>query len=86
MRIGVAQAREQLKELLDRVRAGETVEITRRGEVVAVLAHPGTGRAAGQPFEAALHSWRTAWQVDQWPEEDPFDDVRSREPGREAPW
>ena len=86
MRVGVAQAREHFKEMLDRVGAGEVVEVTRRGEVVAVIAPPSAGHAGGESFAEALHAWREAWNVDSWTEEDPFADVRDREHGREAPW
>ena len=47
MRVGTAEARERFKELLDRVQAGETVEIARRGKVLAVLSTPpDAGRAS----------------------------------------
>jgi prevent-host-death family protein len=86
MRVGIAQARERFKEMLERARAGEVVEITRRGEVVAVLAPPPAAHGSPQSFADELREWRAIWQVDSWPDEDVFVDVRSREPGRQAPW
>lgn len=41
----VSEARAALPQLLDRVRAGEEVTITRHGEPVAVLVRPDTLRA-----------------------------------------
>jgi len=86
MRIGVAQARERFKEMLDRVSSGEVVEVTRRGEVVAVIAPPSAGQTVGEPFAEAVHAWRGAWGVESWTDEDPFVDVRDCAPGRAAPW
>lgn len=42
MRMTVSQARAQMREALDKVKAGEEVEITQNGEVVAVWVHPST--------------------------------------------
>lgn len=86
MRVGIAEARERFKEVLDRVGAGELVEITRRGEVVAVMAPPSSGRGVNESFGEALHDWRTRWDVGSWPDEDPFADVRDTARGRAAPW
>ncbi|MGH3566750.1 MAG: type II toxin-antitoxin system Phd/YefM family antitoxin [Pseudonocardia sp.] len=86
MRIGVAEARRRFREILDRVDAGEVVEISRRGEVVATIASPSPRRPSGESFGEALHRWREAWKVDDWPEDDPFADVRDRSPGRGSPW
>ena len=85
MRIGVAEARRRFSELLDRAIRGEVVEVARRGEVVAVLGPP-RGAAASEPILTALQRWRAAWDVDAWPDDDPFADVRDRSQGRPAPW
>ncbi len=45
MRVGAAQARARSGELLDPAIREETVEVARRGEVVAVI---GPGRRAGR--------------------------------------
>ena len=43
--VGVRELRQRASELLRRVEAGETIEVTDRGRPVAVLApHPGGGR------------------------------------------
>jgi prevent-host-death family protein len=39
-RYSIAEAKAHLSEIIDRVEAGETVEITRRGKLVARLAPP----------------------------------------------
>lgn len=85
MRIGVAEARRRFSELLDRAIRGEVVEVARRGEVVAVLGPP-PGGGTSDPVSAVLQRWRTTWDVDVWPDDDPFADVRDRSDGRPAPW
>jgi len=86
MRIGVADARRRFREILDRVGAGEVVEISRRNEVVAVVAPPSGPDRSDKPFDAALRAWRTEWAVESWPDDDPFADVRDRATGRVPPW
>ena len=86
MRIGIARARERFKEMLERARAGEIVEITRRGEVIAVIAPPPAAPGLAESFADELRGWRATWQVDVWPDEDVFVNVRASEPGRQAPW
>lgn len=60
-RIGVRELRQHTSELLRRARAGERIEVTNRGEVVAVLGPPsgegalGRLRASGQLKPA---TWR----------------------------
>jgi prevent-host-death family protein len=86
MRVGVAEARERFKEILDRVEAGEEVEITRRGEVVAVLTLPSPRRSEPDSFGSFLDSWRSKWDVDQMPDDDPFANLRDQVPVRPPPW
>lgn len=83
-RIGMAAARRNFRDVLDRVRAGEVVEIARRGEVVAVVSPPGGG--AGRSAAGALQDWRGEWDVASWPDDDPFALVRDPTPGREPVW
>lgn len=45
-RIGVRELRQNASRYLARVRAGETVEVTDRGELVAVLVPPPRGETA----------------------------------------
>lgn len=85
MRVGVAEARRRFREILDRVGAGEVVELSRRGEVVATISGPSSGQA-GESFGESLSRWRSKWDVDNWSEDDPLGDLRDRSPGRRAPW
>jgi prevent-host-death family protein len=84
MQIGVAEARLHWRQLLDRVHTGESVEITRRGAVVAVLSPPPGGEAGS--LVRALSEWRDRWQVDEWADDDAFAQVRDTSSGRESPW
>lgn len=84
MQIGVAEARRRFKEVLAEVDAGGTVEITRRGEVVAVIGPPGA-EGASEPWSRALDAWRAEFDVASWEDDDPFGDLRDASPGRE-PW
>jgi prevent-host-death family protein len=86
MDIGVAEARRRFKEVLDLVEAGHVVQVTRRGRVVAVIASPSSTPAAGGSFAAMLQHWRATWDVDSWPDDDPFADVRDRSAGRVPSW
>lgn len=45
-RIGVRELRQHASRYLDRVKVGETVEVTERGELVALLVPPGPARSA----------------------------------------
>jgi len=45
-RIGVRELRQYASRYLDRVKAGETVEVTERGRLVALLVPPGRARDA----------------------------------------
>lgn len=83
MEVGVAEARRRFKELLDRVVHGETIQITRRDAVVAVLGPPPPVDSPNT-FGAEMRAWRERWDVASWPEDDPFSDVRDRSPGRDA--
>lgn len=45
-RIGVRELRQNASRYLDRVKAGETVEVTERGQLVALLVPPDPSRGA----------------------------------------
>ena len=45
-RIGVRELRQHASRYLDRVKSGETVEVTERGQLVALLVPPGPARGA----------------------------------------
>jgi prevent-host-death family protein len=87
----IAQARDQFASLVRDVEAGNrTVQVTRRGEPVAVILSVDEyarllGRHAGRDFWQAYLGWREQWQVDEWPDDsDPFADLRDQSPGREV--
>lgn len=84
MRLGVADARRRFREVLERIRSGETVEITRRDTVIAVVGPPSPSPVE-TPFAEALRNWREEWEVDTWSDEDLFADVRSPSLGRAPP-
>ena len=52
-RIGVRELRQHASRYLDRVKAGETVEVTERGELVALLVPPTPGTSARERLIAA---------------------------------
>lgn len=45
-RIGVRELRQHASRYLERVKSGETVEVTERGQLVALLVPPGPGATA----------------------------------------
>jgi len=52
-RIGVRELRQNASRYLALVKAGETVEVTERGELVALLSPPGASRSARDRLIAA---------------------------------
>lgn len=56
-RINLAEAKAHLSELVDRVQAGDAIDITRRGKAVARLVAAGSAR---KPVDAALLAALTA--------------------------
>lgn len=52
-RVGVRELRQNASRYLARVKAGETVEVTERGQLVALLSPPGKGRTARDRLIAA---------------------------------
>ena len=52
-RIGVRELRQNASRYLALVKAGETVEVTERGELVALLAPPGRARSARDELVAS---------------------------------
>jgi prevent-host-death family protein len=85
VRVGVAEARKRFAELLDRAMRGETVEIARRDEVIAVIGPPSPSGSTDS-LAVTLNRWRQEWNVAGWPDESPFDGVRDRSEGRRPPW
>jgi prevent-host-death family protein len=85
MQVGMAEARERFRELLDRAEAGEVIEIARRGQVAAVIA-PADGSTPSRDFGAELAAWRERWDTAAEIEDDVFADVRDASAGRSGPW
>jgi prevent-host-death family protein len=52
-RIGVRELRQHASRYLERVKAGETVEVTERGQLVALLVPPAPAATARQRLVAA---------------------------------
>lgn len=52
-RIGVRELRQNASRYLARVKAGETVEVTERGQLVALLTPPGEARTSRDRLVAA---------------------------------
>ncbi len=85
MQIGVAEVRRRFKEMLDRAAHGEVVNITRREAVIATLGPP-SSQAPDKPLGDVLLAWRRDWDVESWPDDQPFAGVRDNSAGRESPW
>jgi prevent-host-death family protein len=54
-RIGVRELRQHASRYLDRVKSGETVEVTERGQLVALLVPPDPARSARERLIADGH-------------------------------
>jgi len=88
-RYSVADARNQLASLVHDVEAGSPVEITRRGEPVAVLVSLAEYRrlTASRPrLGDALAAFRASADVGSLLGATAFDGTRDRGPGRSSPW
>jgi prevent-host-death family protein len=64
-RIGVRELRQNASQYLDKVRAGETVEVTDRGELVALLVPPTPGATARERLirEGRLVPAKSPWAL-----------------------
>lgn len=60
--VALFEAKNRLSELVDRVVAGEVIEITRHGKVVACLAPPATDATRQQQAQAAVTRLKQASQ------------------------
>lgn len=54
-RVGVRELRQHASRYLERVKAGETVEVTERGELVALLVPPTRAQSAHDRLVASGH-------------------------------
>ena len=88
-RYSIVQARQQLAKVVRDAKRGAPVELTRRGELVAVVLSPEAFRRLSQEpvnFGAFVTSWRREYAVESLalcPEE-LFGEVRTKESGRDV--
>ena len=98
----ITQAGEHFAQLINEVEQGNTVEITRQGQRVAMVIsteeydrlHPSKQDAsqdaeqeAPQDFWQSVLAWRKQYDVDNWDDDiDEAFDVRDKSPGREFEW
>ncbi len=85
----VADARAQLASIVHRVERGAPVEITRRGEPVAVLLSLDEYRRLTAPHVDlidALERFRSTADLDALRIDEVLQGTRDRSPGRSAPW
>ncbi|MEB3213223.1 MAG: type II toxin-antitoxin system Phd/YefM family antitoxin [Leptolyngbyaceae bacterium] len=87
----IAQAKDQLTQLIRAAETGDSVEITRHGEPVAVILSIAEYQKLQQPrpnFGEAVREFRQQYIEGQpWFENDEIDaifDVRDKSPGREV--
>lgn len=86
----IAEARSNLSELVRKAESGKPVELTRRGERVAVLIglreyQRLTGQPRKKTFMEAYEEWRSKVDWSQMGDPDEvFGDVRDPSPGRDV--
>ncbi len=92
-RYSLSYAQDNLSDIVRRMEEGEPVELTEKGEAVAVLVScedfrrfkrhtPSRPAAKGDLWEA-IQEWRSEQDFDKVNFDDVFDNVRDRSPGRE---
>lgn len=88
-KFSIAEARDNFAAIIrDVEETAEPVEVTRRGQPVAVILSTEqyarlSGKEQKQSFWEGYLEWREKWQVDEWEDEDdPFADLRDPSPGR----
>ena len=88
-RCSVADAKNHLPALIHDVESGQAIEITRRGEPVAVLlsfAEYQRSRVGRPDFWSALQHFRESHDLDQPDAEGAFAGLRDPESGRDFEW
>ena len=86
----IAQARDQFTQLVYKVEAGEKIEVTRRGQRVAVILSAEEYDRLSQPqqnFGEAVMAWRKEYDVDNWKDDLDIEatfNARDKSPGREV--
>ena len=85
----IAQARDQFTQLVYKVEAGEKIEVTRRGQRVAVILSAEEYDRLSEPkqsFGEAVLAWRKKFDVDNWDDDLDIDEIFNvwdKSPGRE---
>ena len=86
-KLSIAETRKNLAAVVRSVEKGEVVEVTRRGEPVAVLLsakeYEGLTRGAGD-FWGAIRAFRESVDLEALHLDDVYRDVRDRSPGRKV--
>ena len=88
----IAQARDRFTQIVHEAEQGNAVEVTRRGQRVAVLVSAEEYDRLFQPkqsFGEAVLAWRKKYDVDNWDDDIDIDEVfnaRDRSPGRLFEW
>ena len=88
----IAQARDRFTQLVHEAEQGKAVEVTRRGQRVAVLVSAEEYDRLRQPkqsFGEAVLAWRQKYDVENWDDDIDIDEVfnvRDKSPGREFEW
>lgn len=81
---------DRFTQLVHQVEAGTTVEVTRRGQRIAVILSAEEYNRLVQPkqgFGEAVLAWREKYDVDSWDDDVDIDEVfngRDKSPGREV--
>jgi prevent-host-death family protein len=88
----IAQARDRFTQLVHEAEQGHAVELTRRGQRVAVLVSAEEYDRLFRPkqnFGEAVLAWRKKYDVENWDDDIDIDEVfnvRDQSPGREFEW
>ena len=61
--VTLANAKAHLSELVDRVEAGETIDVTRRGKIVAKVVPPSTAKATQVDWSQSAALNRRVWST-----------------------
>jgi prevent-host-death family protein len=88
LRFSIAEAKDKLSSIVHAVEGGASAELTRRGELVAVIVSASAYRkltARGGLWEA-IEAWRERYRVDELDIDPAVFDVRDRSPGRDVRW
>lgn len=88
----IAQARDRFTQIVQEAEQGNAVEVTRRGQRVAVLVSAEEYDRLCQPkqsFGKSVLAWRKKYDVENWDNDIDIDEVfnvRDKSPGREFEW